>query len=198
MSMTSTLVFWTVITMSYEMDVVVLISTYHLPIKEVRVITYSENNSYYNLWMLGNRAMFLFMVWTGKAPICDVDTYVSCATPKLGKYLWALTKKLTLPSLCSHGSHLIFHSYNNMVSYLSAAFRKRGGCVCNQPCKQTLYVPSLSFASLTFNDETPTQEEQQRMDKLRAHLTEAREITYRCWDLLHYAVFWESGDLKPH
>ena len=60
-----------------------------------------------------------------------------------------------------------------------ASFRAAGKCVCKQPCDQKLYVPSLSFSSITVNNDKLSRTEQKEMEKLQKNLAVAREITYR-------------------
>ena len=66
----------------------------------------------------------------------------------------------------------------------TAEARKRNDFYkCNIPCEETVFVPSLSFASIAVDEDTIRSRRQEaKMAALEAKLTQAREITYRLAD----------------
>lgn len=58
--------------------------------------------------------------------------------------------------------------------------RGREECKCMTPCEEVVYVPSLSFASIsTDEDAIKSRRQEAKMARLQERLTKAREITYR-------------------
>ena len=54
---------------------------------------------------------------------------------------------------------------------------------CNIPCTEKVYVPSLSFASISVDEDAiKSRRQEAKMAELEANLTAAREITYRIAD----------------
>ncbi|ELU17336.1 hypothetical protein CAPTEDRAFT_187477 [Capitella teleta] len=59
------------------------------------------------------------------------------------------------------------------------SFKMKRGCSCKQPCIQDIYVPTLSFSSLSFDKDKLSRTDTLRMAQLASTLSDAREIVYR-------------------
>ena len=75
----------------------------------------------------------------------------------------------------------ILHQFISI--YIGEKHKLKDYCECNLPCLEAVYVPSLSFAAIsTDEDAIKSRRQEEKMANLQEKLTRAREIAYRLAD----------------
>ena len=80
-------------------------------------------------------------------------------------------------------SHLKFGSSSEHYYLSSSETLRKGGCPCSTQCTEIIHVPSLSFASISMDEDAiKSRRQDEKMAALQKKLSAAREIAYRVAD----------------
>ena len=83
-----------------------------------------------------------------------------------------LQSRPTIPHFSDNTPYCTVAQYQNCLKNL------KSNCDCGTPCKNTMYLPSLSFASTTTDDSSINRQDQ-AIENMQDRMRNAREVTYR-------------------